>query len=79
MLIQFTNSGIYCRQANVYIDPWQAVDMAIITHAHSDHARWGSKRYLAHTDSEHILRYRLGQISLETLPYDQAVQINGLS
>lgn len=79
MLIQFTTNGIYCKQADVYIDPWRPVDRAIITHAHSDHARWGSKSYLAHTDSEFILRYRLGDIVLETLDYYQNISINGVN
>jgi putative mRNA 3-end processing factor len=63
----------------VYIDPWNPVDKAIITHAHSDHARWGSREYLAHTDSEFILRHRLGEISLQTIPYYQTVNINGVT
>ena len=25
------------------MDPWQPVDRAVITHAHGDHARWGSR------------------------------------
>jgi putative mRNA 3-end processing factor len=79
MLIQFTNSGIYCKQADVYIDPWRPVNRAIITHAHSDHARWGSKHYLAHTDSEFILRYRLGEISLQTMDYYKTIVINGVT
>ncbi len=78
MLLQFTNKGIYCRQADVYIDPWKPVNKAIITHAHSDHARWGSKEYLAHRDSEFILRHRLGAISLQTLNYNEPVSINGV-
>lgn len=78
VLIQFTNNGIYCAQANVYIDPWNPVDKAIITHAHSDHARWGSKQYLAHSDSELILRYRLGAISLQTIEYGECITINGV-
>lgn len=78
MLLQFTNKGIYCEQAGIYIDPWRPVDKAIITHAHSDHARTGSKHYLAHKDSEFILRYRLGPISLETLDYYQSITINGV-
>ena len=79
MLIQFTKNGIYCKQADVYIDPWTAVDKAIITHAHSDHARYGSKHYLAHKDSEFILRYRLGDIDLQTIDYNQNIQINGVN
>jgi putative mRNA 3-end processing factor len=78
VLIQFTNKGIYCRQADVYIDPWAPVKKAIITHAHSDHARFGSNHYLAQKDSESILRYRLGNISLETLDYDQSIDMNGV-
>jgi putative mRNA 3-end processing factor len=54
------------------------VDKALITHAHSDHARFGSKHYLAHHDSENILRYRLGPISLQTLAYGEVLDINGV-
>ena len=50
-MITFDNNGIYCAQADVYIDPWKPVEKAIITHAHSDHARWGMKSYLAHKDA----------------------------
>jgi putative mRNA 3-end processing factor len=78
-LVQFTNKGIYCRQADIYIDPWMPVSKAIITHAHSDHARPGSRSYLSHHDSANILRYRLGEISLQTLDYHQPLQINGVN
>lgn len=78
-LLQFTSSGIYCPDAGVYIDPWKPVDRAIITHAHSDHAKWGMKHYLAHKDSEAIMRLRLGKdISLETLEYGKPFTINGI-
>lgn len=79
MLIKFTPSGIFCPQANVYIDPWKPVHQAVITHAHSDHARWGMKNYLAQKDSEPILRLRLGEkISLQTVDYNEPVFINGV-
>jgi putative mRNA 3-end processing factor len=42
-LLELTPHGLYCRQADVFIDPWKPVDRAIITHAHSDHAKWGMK------------------------------------
>ncbi|HZG01387.1 MAG TPA: ligase-associated DNA damage response exonuclease [Chitinophagales bacterium] len=79
MLIKFTPSGIFCEQAGIYIDPWKPVHQAVITHAHSDHARWGMKNYLAHKDSEPILRLRLGEkISLQTVGYNEPVFINGV-
>ena len=79
MLLEFSDIGIYCRRADVYIDPWKPVDRALITHAHSDHSRWGMKHYLAHTVSEPVMRLRLGQdISLQTVEYGEGVTINGV-
>src|SRR5688572_6115790 len=79
-LLQFTGKSIYCSIADVHIDPWMPVDRAIITHAHSDHATWGSKKYLAHKDSEALLRLRLGQdISLQTVAFGESFSINGVN
>ncbi len=76
-LVEFTQDGLYCHAAGIYIDPWHPVDKAVITHAHADHARWGHKSYLAHHDSEAILKYRLGQdIHLQTLAYGEEICIN---
>ncbi|WP_323498755.1 ligase-associated DNA damage response exonuclease [Variovorax sp. LG9.2] len=71
--------GLYCPAGDFYIDPWRAVDRAVITHAHSDHARIGHGHYLAQTDSEGTLRTRLGaDINLQTLPYGAAIEHNGV-
>lgn len=78
-LLKFSPSSIYCPAADIHIDPWKPVDYAIITHAHSDHARFGSKHYLAHKDSESILRLRLGEdISLQTVEYGEKFFIKGV-
>lgn len=78
-LLSFSDKGIYCEAADVYLDPWRAVDRALITHAHSDHARWGSKYYLSHVDSAPALYLRLGkQIQLQTVAYGEPVLINGV-
>ena len=77
-LLQFTSSSIYCPSADIHIDPWKKVERAVITHAHSDHARPGCTHYLAHKDSEAILRLRLGAgISLQTVEYGEPFHING--
>ena len=53
--------------------------MAICTHAHSDHARWGMKHYLAHHDSAEVMKLRLGaDLSLETLGYGEKLDLNGV-
>lgn len=79
-LLEFTNKGIYCKQGDFYIDPWQPVDYALITHAHSDHARSGSKNYLAQHLSKEILYYRLGaEINLQTIAYNEKLIRNGVT
>lgn len=78
-LLETNEFGIYCPIADVYIDPWQPVSKAIITHAHSDHARQGHSYYMATHTSKEILKLRLGQdIKLETLDYGQSWVINGV-
>lgn len=78
-LITFDDCGLYCRQGDFYIDPWKPVERAVITHAHSDHARFGNRYYFAHTDSAPILKARLGQdISVETAGYGEGFTSNGV-
>jgi putative mRNA 3-end processing factor len=79
-LLQFDACGIYCEAGNFYIDPWKPVDDAVITHAHSDHARYGNKKYLAHHLSAEVLKYRLGaDIQLQTVEYGEKVVKNGVN
>lgn len=78
-LLEFTDIGIYCRRADVYIDPWRPVERALITHAHSDHARWGMRHYLAHPTTIPVLKLRLGaDISVQQVAYGETVTINGV-
>jgi len=77
-LISFTKKGIYCPQANVYIDPWGKVDKALITHGHSDHARRGHQSYLCHQNSVNILKSRLGKISVQGISFEKEININGV-
>ncbi len=78
-LIEFTEKGLYCRQGDFYLDPWKPVDKAIITHAHSDHARWGSKHYLCQEQTKPLLKLRLGDNPYQTAGWNDPVFINGVS
>ncbi len=71
--------GLYCVPGQFYIDPWRAVERAVITHAHADHARVGHGKYLATEAGENVLRTRLGEISLDTLAYGDTVVHNGVT
>ena len=59
-LIIRTPQGLYCPKARAHIDPWRPVDCALITHAHADHARAGSKHYHCALGGEGLLEKRLG-------------------
>jgi putative mRNA 3-end processing factor len=70
--------GLYCPQGGFFIDPWRSVERAVITHAHADHARSGHAYYLAATPATHVLKSRLGDISLQSVAYGEPVQMNGV-
>ena len=70
--------GLYCPAGGFHIDPWRPVERAVVTHAHSDHARAGSRRYLAAAPAETVLRTRLGEIDLQLLPYGETIEHQGV-
>ncbi len=64
-----TSKGLYCPAGNFYIDPSRAVDYAVITHAHSDHARRGSKNYFTVDSGIALLKERIGK-NINVLGYE---------
>jgi putative mRNA 3-end processing factor len=79
MTLELTPSGLYCAAGDFYVDPWQPVARALITHAHGDHARSGSAAYLAVGDGLPLLRARLGEdATIETLRYGESRRVGGV-
>jgi putative mRNA 3-end processing factor len=77
--IKINNCGICCEPGGFYIDPWKPVDKALITHGHSDHARWGCKSYLSVKESKGIICSRLGEdINIQTVSYGEELNVNGV-
>jgi putative mRNA 3-end processing factor len=77
-LIVSTDRGLYCAAGDFHIDPWRPVPRAVITHAHSDHARFGSDVYVCHRDTAAIVRKRLGDVAIETAAYGEMLTRNGV-
>ncbi len=78
-LLAVNANGLYCEAGDFYVDPWCPVKSAVITHAHSDHARWGSEKYLTSVPGAGVLRARMGpEAVIETLTYGDFVTINGV-
>jgi putative mRNA 3-end processing factor len=78
-LLERNPNGLYCSAGGFYVDPWNAVDRAVITHAHADHLCQGSKAYLCTRASEALLRARLGvEATIESADYGQVIECNGV-
>ncbi len=75
-LVAVESDGLRCERGGFFIDPAGAVDVAVITHAHADHARVGSKRYLCAARSLEVLRARLGpDARIEAHEYEAPFQL----
>jgi len=55
-----TPSGVCCKPGGFHIDPTRPVEKALITHAHSDHARAGHRMVLATQETLDVMRLRYG-------------------
>lgn len=77
-LLQFTPKGIYCEQADVYLDPWRPVDKAIISHGHADHSRWGHQKYITHHKNVPIVQHRLGDVNISGKDWGETFSVNNV-
>ena len=78
-MIAPTDRGLYCEAGDFYIDPWQPVDRAVITHAHGDHLTLGSRAYLCATPSRALVQHRLGMATpVESIEYGTEITIDGV-
>jgi putative mRNA 3-end processing factor len=53
--------GLYCPPGDFFIDPTRAVERAVITHGHSDHARSGHRLALATQPTLDMMEVRYGE------------------
>lgn len=74
-----TKKGLYCEAGDFYIDPWQPVKRALVTHAHADHTYRGNQFYLVPKEGERLSRVRLGEEArISTMPYGETTTINNV-
>ncbi len=60
-ILRPTDAGLYCPPGDFYVDPVRAVDRAVITHGHGDHARAGHSHVLATQETLAIMAERYGE------------------
>ncbi len=73
--------GLFCEPGGFHIDPLSAVDRAIVTHAHSDHARPGHRHVLASPATLALMRTRMGEGAFgatQALGWGEALTLGGV-
>jgi putative mRNA 3-end processing factor len=73
--------GLWCEPGRFFIDPRSAVDHAVITHGHADHARAGHGAVLATAETIAIMKVRYGASCagrFETAALGETTRINGV-
>jgi putative mRNA 3-end processing factor len=79
-MLKETAQGLYCPDGDFFIDPWEPVGRAVITHAHGDHARPGSAAYLCTPGTGALLRRRLGaDTTLQIIDYRSTLNIGSVA
>jgi putative mRNA 3-end processing factor len=78
-LILSTPDGLYCPEGGFHIDPWKPVPRAVVTHAHSDHACWGSGEYLCSRTGALVLRERVGaQAAITGIGFGEVITLGSV-
>ena len=77
-----TPAGLCCKPGGFHIDPTRIVERALITHAHSDHARAGHGAVLATQETLDLMRLRYGENfvgSAQAIRYGESITLNGVT
>ncbi len=70
--------GLFCEPGGFLIDPTRPAERAVITHAHSDHARSGHLHALASADTLALMAARMGEgapRSVQALDWGETITI----
>lgn len=72
--------GIHVPPADVWVDPGRAVDRALVTHGHADHARGGHSHVLATAETLAIMDARYGvQAGAQAVAFGEVVRLGEVS
>lgn len=77
-----TPAGVCCKPGGFHIDPTRPVERALITHAHSDHARAGHGAVLATQETLDLMRLRYGDnfaATRQAIAYGESLTLGGVT
>jgi putative mRNA 3-end processing factor len=81
-LLTPTSAGLCCPPGRFHIDPTRPVARALITHAHSDHARPGHGAVLATPETLDLMRLRYGENfagAVQPVRYGEELGLDGVT
>lgn len=80
-LVEINDNGLYCPIGDFYIDPWKPVSRAVVTHAHGDHLRSGSKEYFVSELSRNVTDHRIrsDNYQLKAYDYEDSFELGGVT
>jgi putative mRNA 3-end processing factor len=74
------DDDLFCAGGAFHVDPAGPVERAVVTHAHGDHARPGSRSYLCTPDTAALIRRRIGsEATIQELPYGTPLRIGDVT
>jgi putative mRNA 3-end processing factor len=81
-ILALSPAGLCCKRGSFHIDPTRPVERALITHAHSDHARAGHGAVLATRETLDLMRLRYGENfagTTQAIRYGENVRLDGVT
>ena len=81
--LKVVTGGLYCEPGGFFIDPTRPVERAVVTHAHSDHARPGHAAVLASPATLALMTARMGEgragETQQALPWGERITVNDVT
>ena len=80
--ITITPTGLYCVYGDFYLDPQQPVKVAVVSHAHGDHAIGGSEHVYCTAATESFMKHRyrkFAAVDFYIKAYHQSFKIKEVS
>jgi putative mRNA 3-end processing factor len=81
-ILALSPAGLCCKRGSFHIDPTRPVERALITHAHSDHARAGHAAVLGTQETLDLMRLRYGENfagTAQAIRYGESVKLGGVT
>lgn len=79
--LSFNTNGLYCKYGDFYLDPKQQVDVAVISHAHADHAVSGNEEVYCTEATAAFMQLRYGKNAAKVfnlVKYHQQFTVNSV-